>query len=212
MLDKESLINHFPNIYQKCLILNIDISKDKIPVVPAAHYLCGGIKVNKNGRTSIRKLYAAGETVSTGLHGANRLASNSLLEAVAYANKASEHSLKKIEKITLRHSIPDWSDEGVTPVEELVLITQEFKEMQQIMSNYVGIVRSDLRLERAMTRLNTIYYETKDLYDKSKISRAICELRNAVTNSYLVIKMAKRRKESRGLNYNIDYPNKLNLL
>lgn len=204
--NKEELVNHFPNIYKKCLSINIDITKDMIPVVPAAHYLCGGIKVNKNGRTSIKNLYAAGEAVSTGLHGANRLASNSLLEAVVYADKAANHSIIRINTIEIRTKVNNWIDEGVTDLEEMVLITQEFKELQLIMSNYVGIVRSNLRLERAKKRLEIIYKETQELYNKSTVSKEICELRNAVNIAYLIIKMARIRKESIGLNYNIDYP------
>ncbi len=212
MLNAEEIKQHFPNIYKKGLTINIDITKEMIPVVPAAHYLCGGIRVNKNGRTSIKSLYAAGETANTGLHGANRLASNSLLEAVVYADKAAKHSIKKIKKRSLKKGIQDWTDEGVSPLEEMVLITQEFRELQAIMSNYVGIVRSNLRLERALKRLEVIYMETKVLFNKSKVSVEICELRNAVNAAYLIIKMAKRRKESRGLNYNIDYPDKLIVL
>jgi L-aspartate oxidase len=211
-LDPVGLSSHFPNIIEKCTSLGINLSKDYIPVVPAAHYLCGGIKVNKKGRTSIRNLYAAGEATSTGLHGANRLASNSLLEALVYAERAARFSIPKINKIKLNRNIPPWNDEGTVHLEELVLITQEFKELQQIMSSYVGIVRSNLRLERALKRLAIIYRETEDLYDRSKVSKEICELRNAVSISYLVIKMAKLRKESRGLHYTIDYPEKAKIL
>ncbi|HDP54966.1 MAG TPA: L-aspartate oxidase, partial [Bacteroidetes bacterium] len=145
--------SHFPNIYQKCLSIGIDITKDMIPVVPAAHYLCGGIKVNMNGESSIKHLYAIGECSSTGLHGANRLASNSLIEAVVYAEKAFQHAIKAIDNIEINEQIPDWDYEGTKHNEEMVLITQSYKEMQQIMSNYVGIVRSNLRLERALVRL-----------------------------------------------------------
>ncbi len=211
-LDKDGLLSHFPNIYQKCLSLGIDITKDYIPVVPAAHFLCGGIKVNAKGRTSIKYLYAGGESVSTGLHGANRLASNSLLEAAVYGLRAAIASSEKVANVSLNTSVPDWSDDGTTHPEELILITQEFKELQQIMSNYVGIVRSDIRMNRALARLGIIYQETKALYDRSTVSPALCELRNAINVSYMIIKMAKQRKESRGLHYTLDYPQKLKIL
>lgn len=205
-LDKKELYNHFPNICEKVKSLGIDPHKEMIPVLFAAHYQCGGIKVDINGETSINYLYAAGEVASTGLHGANRLASNSLLEAVVYADNAARHAVKRIDSRGFQQNIPIWNDEGTTHPEEMVLITQNFKEMQQIMSNYVGIVRSDLRLNRALTRLEIIYKETEDLYRKSKISLKLCELRNLINVGYLIIKMAQRRKESRGLHYNLDYP------
>ncbi len=211
-LDAGKLKSHFPNIYQKCRTLDIDITKDYIPVAPAAHYLVGGVKVNKNAETSINRLYAAGECSSTGLHGANRLASNSLLEALVYADKAAKSSSKIFKNIKINENIPVWHDEGTTHPEEMILITQEFKELQQIMTYYVGIVRSDLRLNRALNRLEIIYKETQKLYDRSKVSREICELRNAVNISYLIIKMAKARKESRGLHYTVDYPEKGKIL
>ncbi|NPA67185.1 MAG: L-aspartate oxidase [Chlorobi bacterium] len=211
-LDAEKLKSHFPNIYKKCLTLDIDITKDYIPVAPAAHYLVGGVKVDKNAKTSVNRLYAAGECSSTGLHGANRLASNSLLEALVYADKAAESSSKCFNDFDINEKIPAWHDEGTTHPEEMILITQEFKELQQIMTYYVGIVRSDLRLNRALNRLEIIYKETQNLYDRSKISKQLCELRNAVNISYLIIKMAKARKESRGLHYTVDYPEKGKIL
>ena len=207
-IDKKGLFEHFPNIYQKCLSIGIDITTDMIPVVPAAHYLCGGIKVDMEGKTWINRLYAAGETACTGLHGANRLASNSLIEAIVYADKAAINSLKNFKNYTIPDNIPPWNDEGTTNPEEMVLITQSMKEMQQIMSNYVGIVRSDLRLQRAEARLDIIYKETEELYKKSKLSKMLCELRNLVEVSYLIIKSAKQRKESVGLHYNVDYPHR----
>jgi L-aspartate oxidase len=174
--------------------------------------LVGGIKVDKNGKTSINNLFAGGETTSTGLHGANRLASNSLLEALVYANKAAELTSGLISYIDIKHTIPEWFDEGTTHPEEMVLITQEYKELQMIMTNYVGIVRSNLRLERALTRLDILYRETRDLYDRSKVSKEICELRNSINIAYLIIKMAKARKESRGLHYTLNYPEKGKIL
>lgn len=197
---------HFPNIYKKCLSIGIDITKDYIPVVPAAHYLCGGIQVDMAGETSIKKLYAIGECSCTGLHGGNRLASNSLIEAVVYAEKSFRDATSKIADISLQNNIRDWDHGGTTHNEEMVLITQSYKEMQQIMSNYVGIVRSNLRLERALRRLETIYQETEELYRKSTLTQNLCELRNLVAVGYLIIKHAKAMRESVGLHYSLDYP------
>ncbi len=210
-LEAENLKFHFPNIYEKCLSIGVDISRDPIPVVPAAHYICGGIIVDVCGRTWINHLYAAGEVSSTGLHGANRLASNSLIEAIVYADRAAVAAIEEIGKVKIQENIPDWDYEGTSHPEEMVLITQNFKEMQQIMSNYVGIVRSDLRLNRALVRLEIIFRETEALYKKSTLSKSLCELRNMINAGYLIIKMAQDRKESRGLHYNTDYPDKANL-
>ncbi len=204
--DPNEIKHHFPNIYEKCLSIGIDITKDMIPVVPAAHFLCGGIKVNTDGESSIHRLYAIGECSSTGLHGANRLASNSLIEAIVYAERAAKHSLEVSKKIQFNEEIPDWNYEGTTHTEEMVLITQSYKEMQQIMSNYVGIVRSNLRLERALHRLEIIYRETEELYKKSILTQNLCELRNLINVGYLIIKNAQKMHESRGLHYSIDYP------
>jgi L-aspartate oxidase len=211
-LDKQLLREHFPNIYDKCLSIGLDITRDMIPVVPAAHYMCGGIKVDMDGRTWINNLYAAGETASTGLHGANRLASNSLIEAIVYADRAAKAAVKDLDRIKFQEHIPDWDYAGTSHPEEMVLITQNHKEMQQIMSNYVGIVRSDLRLKRALDRLEIIYMETEELYRKSTLSKKLCELRNLINAGYLTIKMAQDRKESRGLHYNTDYPSKKEML
>jgi len=207
-IDKSEILNHFPTIYAKCLSIGIDITKDMIPVVPAAHYSCGGIKTNEWGQTTIENLYASGEVASTGLHGANRLASNSLLEAAVFSHRAAQHSSKNFKNYKINTEVPDWNAEGTVLNEEMILITQSKKELQMIMSNYVGIVRSNLRLKRALDRLEIIYKETEDLYEKSILSQDICELRNMVNVSYLVIKMAMNRKESIGLHYNIDYPSK----
>lgn len=209
-LNAEELRKKFPNINEKCLSLGIDFTKDFIPVVPAAHYLCGGVATDENGKTSIKYLYTAGEVASTGLHGANRLASNSLLEAVVFANRAAIDVLPIFKSIDFKEGIPEWNDEGTSFPEEMILITQNWKEMQQIMSNYVGIVRSNLRIARAKRRLEIIYMETEELYKKTTVSREICELRNAINVGYLIIKMAEQRKESIGLHYNIDFPGKPN--
>ncbi len=198
--------HHFPNIYAKCLSLGIDITKDYIPVAPAAHYLCGGIVVDTNAESSISRLYAVGECSCTGLHGGNRLASNSLIEAVVYAEAAARHAIEHAHDYQFRDDVPLWNDEGTSHPEEMVLITQSAREVGQIMSTYVGIVRSDLRLDRAWNRLDILYEETERLFKQSKVSRAICELRNIINVGYLIMRQAKERKESRGLHYTIDYP------
>ncbi|MCX6232233.1 MAG: L-aspartate oxidase [Bacteroidetes bacterium] len=205
-LEKHKLIQEFPTIYAKCLSIGLDITRDMIPVVPAAHYNCGGIKVDEWGRSSIANLYASGECASTGLHGANRLASNSLLESLVFSNRASTDALNNYNNISYCDEIPDWNAEGMVLNEEMVLITQSLKELQLIMSNYVGIVRSNLRLQRAFDRLELLYQETEDLYDKSILTTKLCELRNLINIGYLIIKMAMDRKESIGLHYSIDYP------
>jgi len=207
--DAEETKLHFPNIFKKCLELGIDITKDYIPVCPTQHYLCGGVVVDLNARTSIQRLYAAGECSCTGLHGANRLASNSLIEAIVYADAAVKDAVKQMDTIGYNEMIPAWNDEGTSLPEEMVLITQSFREVEQIMNSYVGIVRSNLRLKRAMSRLEIIFKETEDLFDRSVVSREICELRNVISVAYLIIKHALRRKESRGLHYTVDYPRRL---
>ncbi|MFI3279013.1 MAG: L-aspartate oxidase [Rikenellaceae bacterium] len=204
--DADKTREHFPNIYRKCMSLGIDITKDMIPVTPAAHYCCGGVSVDSNGQSSIRRLYVLGESSCTGLHGANRLASNSLIEAAVYADQAAAHAASKIATTTIQEGIPDWDFEGTSSAEEMILVTQNRKELQQIMSNYVGIVRSNLRLERAMKRLTVIWQETEGLYNKTTPNRELCELRNMIAVAYLTIKQGSDRKESVGLHYTIDYP------
>lgn len=204
--DPEETRQHFPNIYQKCLSIGIDITKEMIPVRPAAHYMCGGIKVDLNGESSIHRLYALGECSCTGLHGGNRLASNSLIEAVVYADAAAKHSLQVVDGYDWNDRVPEWNDEGTMTNEEKVLITQSIKEVGQVMSNYVGIVRSDLRLKRAWDRLDLLYEETEALFKHVKATKDICELRNMINVGYLITRQAIERKESRGLHYTIDYP------
>ena len=206
--DPEETKRHFPNIYQKCLSIGIDITKEYIPVAPAAHYLCGGIKVDLDGQSSIRRLYAIGECSCTGLHGGNRLASNSLIEAVVYADAAAKHALSVLERYDFNEDIPEWNDEGTISNEERVLITQSMKEVNQIMEAYVGIVRSNVRLTRAWNRLDILYEETERLFKRCKATRELCELRNMINVGYLITKQAMERKESRGLHYTIDYPKK----
>jgi L-aspartate oxidase len=205
-LDPEELKKHFPNIYSKCLSLGIDYTRDKIPVVPACHYMCGGIVVDLDAQSSIRNLLAAGECSNTGLHGANRLASNSLLEALVYSHRASVKAIELVKSISFAEDIPEWDIKGTEDPEEMVLLTQSLKELQAIMSNYVGIVRSTIRLERALERLQILHRETENMYRRTKLSPALCELRNLILVGYLIIKAARQRKESRGLHYSIDYP------
>ncbi|MCM1312281.1 MAG: L-aspartate oxidase [Bacteroides sp.] len=203
--DPEETKHHFPNIYAKCLSIGIDITKDYIPVAPCAHYMCGGIKVDLDAQSSIRRLYAVGECSCTGLHGGNRLASNSLIEAVVYADAAARHSLHVIDNYDFNDHVPEWNDEGTMSNEEKVLIAQDIKEVGQIMSTYVGIVRSDLRLRRAWERLDLLYEETEDLFKRVKATKDICELRNMINVGYLITRHALERKESRGLHYTVDY-------
>ena len=204
--DPDAVRSHFPNIYEKCLSIGIDITKDWIPVTPAAHYCCGGVKVDTNGETSIKRLYALGETSCTGLHGANRLASNSLIEAVVYADQAARHASSLLDRVEIQEGIPDWDFEGTQHTEEMLMIIQSKREMQTLMSNYVGIVRSNLSLKRAMRRLEILWQETEELYNKTKPNRELCELRNMIAVAYLVIKQGREIKESVGCHFNADYP------
>ena len=196
---------HFPNIFSMCKSLGIDPAFDFIPVVPAAHYTCGGIVVNKNGETSIANLYAIGECACTGLHGANRLASNSLLEASVFAHRTAVFCKENLEGKSFQDNVPNWDATGTEAPEEMVLITQSLKEVQGIMSSYVGIVRSDLRLKRALDRLVILYREVEELYEKTTPSQKICETRNVINVAYLIIKFASQRKESIGLHFSLDY-------
>ena len=241
-MDIEKFVHHFPNIYEKCKSIGIDVSKQMIPVAPAAHYSCGGIKTDKWGRTSINNLYACGECASTGLHGANRLASNSLLEAMVFAHRCYLASLNPSEgETSLSHkaglfnsddyqgsdmtgwsigkapstggglgeaAFPDWNASGTTAPKEMILITQSLKELQLLMSDYVGIVRTNVRLTRAMKRLDLLHEETEALYQATEISPQLCEVRNLITVGYLITKGAQLRHESRGLHFNTDYPYK----
>jgi L-aspartate oxidase len=204
-ISKEEILQHFPMIYAHCLKeLGLDMSTDMIPVVPAQHYLCGGIIVDHFGQTNIENLYAAGECSQTGLHGANRLASNSLLEAIVYAHNAFEKSVSQFGTQALPTNIPDWDDAGTRNPEELVLVTEMAKELESIMSNYVGIVRTDRRLKRAYDRLELIYLEHEELYKQSRITVPLCELRNMINVAYLIIKHARAQRENKGLHFNTD--------
>jgi L-aspartate oxidase len=203
---KNDILAHFPNIYAKCLEVGIDMTRDMIPVSPACHYMCGGIMVNKNGRSSILRLYACGECSSTGLHGANRLASNSLLEALVFAHRIYESAIAEFVSNDIPDGVPDWDEKGVKLLNEDILVTHNVREMQKLMNDYVGIVRSDFRLDRAMRRLGLLYEETEAFYRHTKLSIKLCELRNLIQVSYLVVKSAMARKESRGLHFTTDYP------
>lgn len=214
--DVAKFVDHFPNIYEKCKSLGIDIAHQMIPVAPAAHYSCGGIKVDEWGHSSIQNLSACGECSSTGLHGANRLASNSLLEAMVFAHRCYLDIIGRpeVEKTAIwpGDAVPAWDAKGTSDPKEMILITQSLKELQQVMSDYVGIVRNDIRLKRAMKRLDLLWEETEQLYQSSTVSPQLLELRNLITVGYLIVKGAAFRKESRGLHFNTDYPEKNELV
>ncbi|MFP4416202.1 MAG: L-aspartate oxidase [Chitinivibrionales bacterium] len=204
----EKTRKQFPNIYARCRELGIDITKDLIPVVPAAHYICGGIQVDVNGNTDIPYLYACGEVAHTGVHGANRLASNSLLEAVVFSRRAAEDAARKLCSVPRigAERIPLWDDSGTVATEEWILLSHNVHEIRTIMWDYVGIVRSTLRLQRARRRLALLERETENFYRRTKITRKLLELRNLVMVAKLIVISALRRKESRGLHFTTDYP------
>ncbi len=208
-LDSASIKDRFPNIYKKCLEYKIDITKEPVPVVPAAHYMCGGVITDENGATSINHLWAIGEVACTGVHGANRLASNSLLEGVVFSNRVYLAIIKSTDFKTAKiPDIPEWDESGTYNQEEWVLISHDRTEIQEIMWDYVGIIRTNLRLERAIGRIQYINKEIERYYKKTKVSEELVELRNLAAVAFLMIKCAQKRKESRGLHFNSDYPEK----
>ena len=209
----EFVKKHFPTIYERCLKVGVDITKQPIPIVPAAHFNCGGVMVDSKGRTDILGLYAVGEVAYTGLHGANRLASNSLLECVVYGHAAAANMLRHLDiddsDYIVSLNIPDWDESRVTDSDEEVVITHNWHELRLMMWDYVGIVRTNKRLQRALHRINLLKREVSEYYSNFKVSKNLLELRNLLQVAEIIVLSALERKESRGLHYSLDYPDQL---
>ena len=205
----EFIKEHFPTIYEKCLTLGIDITKQAMPVVPAAHYTCGGVMTNLQAQTDIPHLYAIGEVAYTGLHGANRMASNSLLECLVFAQAAAADILQHLDAVELQTELPRWDESKVTNSDEEVIIQHNWHELRLFMWDYVGIVRTTKRLERALRRIELLQQEIHEYYSNFRVSNNLLELRNLVQVAELIVHCAMQRKESRGLHYTLDYPDLL---
>jgi L-aspartate oxidase len=207
-LGRAFLIERFPNIYETCKAFGIDMAVQPIPVVPAAHYQCGGVSTDLGGRTSIPGLFAVGEVAHTGLHGANRLASNSLLEGLVFGHRAARAAAEELGVKAQTEEVPPWDPGAAVDPNEAVLVTHNWEEVRRLMWNYVGIVRTDKRLMRARRRLDLLREEIRDYYWRFKVTRDVIELRNIADVALLIVECASRRKESRGLHYTLDYPNR----